>query len=185
MLIIWDYFGVIAQDHFWYTAERLADGHGMGQGIKDAQHKADLGIISWKDYCREVANDIDEPLDEVLERYQHHQINQNVIRAVSHLTGHTHVVLSNASHEYLLPIMDHLGLMKIFKTVYVSSQIGFAKPDQRAYAHVLKAEGFDTDDSVMIDDAPRNIDAACEMGMHGIIYEPGTDFVARIQNLVS
>lgn len=185
MLIIWDYFGVIAQDHFWYTAERLADGHGMGQGIKEAQHKADLGMISWEDYCKEVANDIDVPLQDVLERYQHHQINQDVIRTVSHMVEHTHVVLSNASHEYLLPIMDRLGLMKIFKTVYVSSQIGFAKPDQRAFAHVLQAEGFDTDASMMIDDSARNIDSACELGMHGIIYEQGVDIRERIQLLSS
>lgn len=184
MLIIWDYFGVIAQDHFWYTAERLAEGHGMKIDIKDAQHQSDLGLISWDDYCRAVANDIDVPLAEVMERYQHHQINRSVISLIGQLSNHQHVILSNASHEYLLPIIDRLGLGKVFSNVFVSSQIGYAKPDPRAFEHVLHALNMLPENAVMVDDSMSNVVAAQNYGMKGMLYERSDAFEEDLRQLV-
>lgn len=183
MLIVWDYFGVIAQDAFWYTADRLAEGKGMSSQIHEMQHKADLGLISWDDYCTAVAQDIGMTVEDIKRGYQKHDIKKHNILAIHALHQHTHVLLSNASAQYLRPIMADLGLDSLFSSVYVSSEIGFAKPDRRAFEYVLLSSGFSAENAIMIDDNARNVDAAVELGMKGIIFEPGKDIAKLITDL--
>lgn len=183
MLIVWDYFGVIAQDAFWYTADRLAEGKGMSGEMHHMQTEVDLGHVSWNEYCQAVANDIGMSLETVTAGYQKHDIRQKNILAISSMPEHTHVLLSNASSGYLLPIMERLGLDKLFKQTFVSSDIGFAKPDSRAFLHVLKSAGFNASSAIMIDDNARNVDAAIGLGMKGIVFEPDMDIVTAISSL--
>jgi HAD superfamily hydrolase (TIGR01509 family) len=80
------------------------------------------------------------------------------------------VLLSNASADYLLPIMQRLGLNTLFERAFVSSEIGFAKPDPKIYEHVLHATSTLASDAVMIDDNSINTDSAVKLGIHGIEY---------------
>lgn len=183
MLIVWDYFGVIAQDAFWYTAERIASGNGMNEDMQKAQHEADLGLISWDDYTARVAEDIGVPLDEVRRRYQDHDIKQSNILSIQALTDHTHVLLSNASAGYLVPVMQRLGLDNLFSRIFVSSELGFAKPDRRAYEAVLHTMNYAPNQAIMVDDSNRNIEAAKALGMDGILFHGGVDVMQEITRL--
>lgn len=185
MLIVWDYFGVLAQDSFWYTAERIAEGNGRSEEVKTAQHDADLGKIGWDEYVAIVARDVAMPLDVVAERYQHHDINKAAILTIKSLPNHTHVVLSNASHTYLLDIMDRLGLNAMFDRVFVSSQIGFAKPDPRAFQHILQQMSCEPAGAIMIDDSARNVDAARALGMRGLVYEKSVDLGTELRRAIN
>jgi HAD superfamily hydrolase (TIGR01509 family) len=177
MLIIFDYFGVIAQDGFWYQSKALAKGHRKGAEISELAHKADLGEISWALYCEAVAKDLKLPVKEVAKRYQDHQINELAVRLAHNLreNGHTIVLLSNASGEYLRPVMVRLGLDKLFDRVFVSSEMHLAKPDPLAFDYVLREMDHEPEESVMIDDSLANIEAARELGLHGIHYKPGEE----------
>lgn len=185
MLIIWDYFGVIAQDAFWYTIERIADGEGTGELIQELHREVDLGLITWDEYCHAVAKDIGVPYQEVVDRYQQHQIKQQTIMTIKNLPQHTHVLLSNASHNYLLPIMERLGLDNLFAHVFVSSQLGFAKPDERAFRAVLTAMNVEPQDALMIDDSMRNVDAAAAIGMKSLLFHDPMKIGLEVTKLVS
>lgn len=186
MLIIWDYFGVLGQDSFWYTAARLAEGKGMSGRMREMQRKADLGEITWDDYCAEISHDIDVSLEEVKERYGHHDIKESVVKAIHAQQGiHKQVLLSNASHGYLLPIMSELGLDTLFDEIFVSSQLGFAKPDTRAFNNVLQIMNTKPEDAIMIDDSVQNIDGASSIGMKTIHFKPDVDITAELQKLLS
>lgn len=184
MLIVWDYFGVLAQDAFWYTAVRIAEGMQKGDHMSEMHHEADLGRISWDQYCREVSKDIGVSYEKVAERYQKHKIKTSVVSTIHSLQGtHRHALLSNASHTYLLPIMDHLGLSPMFESIFVSSQMGYTKPDPRAYNHVLKSMNVIAEDALMIDDARGNIDGARSVGMKVILYHEGLDISKEIKKV--
>lgn len=186
MLIVWDYFGVLAQDSFWYTAARIAEDMSTGGHMHDLHIDADLGRISWDTYCNEVAHDIGVDVETVRERYQHHRIKRDVVHTIRELQGaHSQVLLSNASHEYLLPIMKRLGLDIMFDDIFVSSQIGYAKPDTRAFEYVLSAMNHTPDNSVMIDDSPHNIDAARSLGMRGILFTDGHNALSQLKTLTT
>lgn len=185
MLIVWDYFGVLAQDAFWYTAARIAEGKSMSEHMHDMQQKADLGEITWDEYCAEISNDIGVPYNEVVERYKHHDIKQDVVTAIHALHGsHKQVLLSNASHGYLLPIMHDLGLDMLFDEIFVSSKVGFAKPDPRAFNNVLQLMKTEAKDAIMIDDSARNISAATSLGMRTIHYGPDVDLAKELKLII-
>ena len=70
-----------------------------------------------------------------------------------------------------MPIMTKLGLGQLFDAVYISSDIGYAKPDSRAFLHVLSAEKLLPHEAVMIDDNAINVDTAISLGMIGVVFE--------------
>lgn len=183
MLIVWDYFGVIAQDSFWYTAERIATGSGMSKDMQLAHTKADLGQISWDEYTKKVSKDISIPLDEVRARYLQHNIKQSTVLAIRSLPEHTHALLSNASSGYLLPVMEHLGLDDLFDRVFVSSDIGLVKPDPKAFEYVLDKMSFSPKESVMVDDSKRNIEVATSLGMNTIHFNESLDLISEFIKL--
>lgn len=169
MLIIWDYYGVIAQDAFW----NFSNGTAMAvEGrLDELRHQADLGAVSWDDYCQEVAKRTGLPLGEVMSLYDRHNVNKTIIRLIRSLQGaHKQVLLSNASGDHLLKVMAGLGLVELFDDIYVSSRLGYAKPDPRAYRQVLDDTGVNSADAVMIDDTPIHVEAARRLGMQGLVH---------------
>lgn len=175
MLLIWDYFGVIASTPYWDDTDTWAERSGVYDDLRAVQQASDEGKISWDQYCQKVAMMRGVDVQEVLAGYRKHSINQDVVRAVHTLNKHRHVVLSNASHGYLLPIMHELGLSELFEQVFVSSQIGFAKPDPRAYKYVLDQMSTKPEDAVMIDDICANVEAAKALGMQGLVFSGSLD----------
>ncbi|MGF6309238.1 HAD superfamily hydrolase (TIGR01509 family) [Bradyrhizobium sp. i1.8.4] len=84
-------------------------------------------------------------------------------------TNPAHVAHFSASHAELL---SH------FRTVFLSSSIGFRKPDAEAYDHVVKAIGVPASRILFFDDLAANIEGARARGLHAI-HVTSTDDVAR------
>ena len=45
------------------------------------------------------------------------------------------------------------------------------KPDHRIFEIALDRFGIEASETVFIDDNPNNVKAACEMGIHGILFQ--------------
>jgi HAD superfamily hydrolase (TIGR01509 family) len=187
MLVVWDYFGVMAQDGFWYESRSVADGFHRSAHMRQVADEVDLGHMSWDEFCVEVSKDIRVPIEEVEQRFTQHRINRQVVETILALKkhGHTPVLLSNASHDYLLPIMRKLGTYILFDRIFVSSETGLMKPDPDIFRYVLAEMAVDARDAIMVDDSARNIDAAELVGMRGIVYVPGMDIKSQLFELVA
>ncbi len=171
-VIIFDYYGVIAQDAFWYRVKGLEAGHYKSEYIQKLSNEVNLDMISWQEFCEAVSKDINLPVDKVMKRYAEHRIKPGIVELISMLRQKYRVVLlSNASAEQLLPVMQHLGLDKLFEQTFVSSNIGLMKPDPEVYLYAIDKLGVKPQECVMIDDAKRNIDSAIALGMKGIVFE--------------
>lgn len=72
-------------------------------------------------------------------------------------------LLSNATSRLDSDLIA-LGIASHFDHIFNSSDIGFAKPDQRVFEHVEKALDVDPDQIVYIDDGAANIEAAASRG---------------------
>ncbi|MCC8955218.1 HAD family phosphatase [Bradyrhizobium sp. Pear77] len=72
----------------------------------------------------------------------------------------------------------HAELLSHFRTVFLSSTIGFRKPDAEAYDHVVKAIGVPASRILFFDDLAANIEGARARGLHAI-HVTSTDDVAR------
>lgn len=68
-------------------------------------------------------------------------------------------------HEHAFDI-DHY-----FEKLFYSSRLKMRKPDPRFYQHLLSEMGVVAEECVFIDDKPSNVEAACKLGIHGIIYQ--------------
>ncbi|MES5483459.1 HAD family phosphatase [Bradyrhizobium sp. INPA03-11B] len=71
----------------------------------------------------------------------------------------------------------HAELLGHFRSVFLSSSIGFRKPDAEAYDHVVKAIGVPASRILFFDDLAANIEGARARGLRAI-HVTSTDDVA-------
>ena len=82
-------------------------------------------------------------------------------------------LLSNAT-DRLKPDLDELGITLAFDHIFNSSEIGFAKPDHRVFAHVEQVLNAEPATIVFIDDSAGNVAAAAERGWTSLLATPET-----------
>lgn len=83
------------------------------------------------------------------------------------------IVHTNGDSAYATRVLEHRGLM-IFDAIHGVEEVDFhPKPDARAYAAVLAAEGFDPARAAMFEDDPRNLAVPHRLGMRTILVGHG------------
>lgn len=82
-------------------------------------------------------------------------------------------LLSNATSR-LESDLTALGIDGAFAHIFNSSRIGFAKPDQRVFAHIEQALDVESGQTVYVDDGQANIDAAAGRGWTALLATPET-----------
>jgi HAD superfamily hydrolase (TIGR01509 family) len=172
MLIVCDYFGVIAMDSFWSDAQSAAETEGRIGDLRVKSAAVNKGDMTWDMFCEYVAGLTQLSVQEVRRRYDIHSVQSDVVLMLNELknAGHTVVLLSNASSDHLYPKLRELGLSALFERVFVSSDIHLAKPDPRIFQYVLDEMRVESGAAIMIDDSPSNIAAAESVGMKGIVF---------------
>jgi putative hydrolase of the HAD superfamily len=74
----------------------------------------------------------------------------------------------------------------MFDVIVDSSVVGMRKPDPRVYRLALEQLGVEPEESVFLDDAPGNVEAARALGMHGIIVQDDyTGALAELDRLLA
>lgn len=84
--------------------------------------------------------------------------------------NHRLIVLSNSCPELELAVRGEGDVYDVFDEMYFSHRIGFKKPDRRAFEYVLDAQGLKPRECVFVDDLARNVNAAEELGIRGMLY---------------
>ncbi len=76
-----------------------------------------------------------------------------------------------------IPNFEQAGLPldKSFKKLFFSHELRLLKPDPRIYLTAIRESGREAGECLFIDDSPRNVDGAIAVGMHAVLYRPGTD----------
>ncbi|MDA3927405.1 MAG: HAD family phosphatase [Prolixibacteraceae bacterium] len=78
----------------------------------------------------------------------------------------------------------HFPLKKLFKKIYYSHEIGFRKPDAKAFEFVLENSKLNASETVMVDDRQDNCDAAIAAGLSAIKVPENTGLEAIIKELL-
>jgi putative hydrolase of the HAD superfamily len=65
----------------------------------------------------------------------------------------------------------------IFEKIYLSSDLGMRKPDERIYRHVLSDNGVDAQNAVFFDDIDINIKSAAAIGINAV-HVTGKDTIS-------
>jgi putative hydrolase of the HAD superfamily len=81
-------------------------------------------------------------------------------------------VLTNFELPGIHRTLKHAGLDPTwFAALLSSSTLGVAKPDPRAYQAAAAALGLPPGDCAFVDDLPINVEAACAVGMRGVLLD--------------
>ena len=93
-------------------------------------------------------------------------------------------VASN-QHEYRARHMSaHMGYAAVFDGEFYSCRLGYKKPDIGYFRAVLEALPIPAERLLFIDDREPNVAAACEIGIHGVVFHPDGGAPALRQILV-
>jgi putative hydrolase of the HAD superfamily len=79
-------------------------------------------------------------------------------------------ILSNMGDSVLASILREFLWLKDFDALVWSFELGYAKPDPRIYAEVLRRLGTRAEETLFVDDKPANVEAARALGMEGLVY---------------
>jgi len=104
--------------------------------------------------------------------------------------GYRLILLSN-TNPYMMswaqsPEFDGKGnaLDSFFDASYKSYELKVMKPDRAFFKAVIEGEGIRPEESVFIDDGPRNIEVGKSLGFHCICPANGADWRAELNSLL-
>ncbi len=93
-------------------------------------------------------------------------------------------LLTNSPSGFVRSVLGTNKIEDLFDPVLVSSEEGCAKPAADIYRLMLSRMNCTAREAVFVDDNPRNIDAAKELGFSVVLYESReslTDLVNELQ----
>lgn len=130
-------------------------------------------LYGWKGYCGDVP-----------------RRNLDALRRLR-AEGYRLILLSNTNPFMMSWAMsgrfDGMGhsLADYMDACYMSYKVKVMKPDERFFLHVLKAEGIRPEETLFVDDGPRNIETAARLGISTFMPANGADWTCEIYNYLT
>jgi putative hydrolase of the HAD superfamily len=92
-------------------------------------------------------------------------VDERLDQALARLPGRK-LIYTNGSMRHAENVMARLGVARHFEGVFDIAEAAFIpKPDITAYRALVARHGFDPNTAIMLDDMPRNLAPAAELGM--------------------
>ncbi|KAI0882903.1 HAD-like protein [Annulohypoxylon maeteangense] len=144
-----------------------------------AWHDLDRGKLTVKEACKEFGatleiepSIIEHALDEAQLSLTVNAPLTQTIRDLKELIPDLELyIMSNISREHYKKARMLSLPWDIFKSIFISGEVGERKPDLCFFQHVVQQTGVDPSQIVMIDDTVENICAARSVGMHGLLAD--------------
>jgi epoxide hydrolase-like predicted phosphatase len=102
-------------------------------------------------------------------------VDQQLVRLIRRLRKRYQTAIISNANNALMDTLANYGLLNEFDLVIGSAYEGVMKPDPGIYRRALERLGRRPEETVFIDDAPRNIDAARDLGMAVVLFTPQTE----------
>jgi putative hydrolase of the HAD superfamily len=87
-----------------------------------------------------------------------------------HRAGYPLYGLTDNVHEIVAYLRTRYDFWQYFRGVLVSAEVNLLKPEPAIYRRLLSDYGLEARRSVLVDDTPRNVDGARDVGMHAIHF---------------
>ena len=97
-------------------------------------------------------------------------INQAVLDLIRKLHGRYRLAILSNSPPGLNRWLLDWKIRDLFEVVFCSGDEGLIKPDPAAFKLTLERLGAKPGEAVFIDDTRDHVEAACKLGIHGIVF---------------
>jgi putative hydrolase of the HAD superfamily len=77
----------------------------------------------------------------------------------------------------------YVDALTVFDTIHSSHDLRARKPEPSAFMAVLDAHHLEPAEAVFIDDSPGHVEAACEVGLHGIVFTDADRLAEQLRDL--
>lgn len=172
-LIIFDCFGVIFEEVApTFLKKYLVEDKALI--IKEELFvPADLGKISYDELLTNMARVLEVDKAEMTKEWNSmFLLRESILPVIRSLSEkHDVVLLSNAPLGVVEEQFEKHGLTPLFKRMFISCNLGLAKPDKEIYLHCIREMGKDYDEVYMIDDSLANLEHLPEIGITPIHYK--------------
>jgi len=186
-VILFDFFGVLCSEvsPFWLADNLPAtEAVALKQGLI---HEADKGVISQVEMFGELGRLAQKTADQVLAEWTELAvINPGMVELATDLRQHARVaLLSNCPAPFLRDLLSLHQFDGLFEQTIISSEVGLAKPDPAIFNLALKRLQIEASAVLFIDDNPRNVAAAKDLGFSAILFESDDKCRCLLQEALS
>ncbi len=186
--IICDFFGVLVGRGFDETY-RKAGGDPVAdrEFVHDILMQANHGLISTKEFGDAFCQKLGITNEEFAKASAaSEQPNFELFTYIKQLHEHYKTaILSNVNRGVLERKVDEQLLKDCFDEIIVSAEVGYVKPQNEMYEYALEKLGVEPHECIFIDDIERNVDAANNLGLRGILYKDFESFKIEIEKLLA
>ena len=94
-------------------------------------------------------------------------------------------ILSNSMAGARREEQARFGFAELVDVIVYSDEVGLAKPDPRVYSLLCADLGVAPAELVFLDNRPPNVEAACQLGIHGLLHLSTPESIAAVDALLS
>lgn len=183
--VIFDFFGVISSEvaPFWF-AERfcLEDAKRLKDEYMSPADRGEVTIDALFDSLSSLSGEAAEKIRS--DFFKLAVIDKNMVSLIRALSEKYKIVLlSNAEYDFLDEIMRRDNLYGLFDYTVISGKEKIAKPDTAIFKLALSRSGAIAEESVFIDDNPKNTDAARSVGINAIVFDGVENLMRELEKL--
>jgi HAD superfamily hydrolase (TIGR01509 family) len=108
--------------------------------------------------------------DEYLQR---HKLTDGLIEFLEAINSRGGEVwcLSNDLSEWATKLRDRFKIDRYLRGFVISGDVGIRKPDPAIFQHLIRQLDANPGDAVFVDDNPKNLDSATELGIQTILFD--------------
>lgn len=92
-------------------------------------------------------------------------------------------VLSNTDPLHVAHLEKTFGFFELFPARIYSCSVGASKPDPVIYKEALQACKVRAQEALYVDDIPAYVQAASQLGMHGIVFQSADQLQSDLRSL--
>jgi putative hydrolase of the HAD superfamily len=140
-----------------------------------AWHDALLGLKTTEEFWYQIGpalglNSADEVNRFRLRYHADEAINPAVLDLIRRLRGSYRLAILSNSPPGLNQWLVDWKIRNLFEVVFCSGDEGLIKPDPAAFKITLERLGAEPGEAAFIDDTREHVEAACKLGIHGIVF---------------
>ena len=194
--VVFDFGGVIEITPEGNPLKKVADI--VGLSIEDFHkeyfkhnHLSNVDGLPWEETVSVVVShltDSEEIIQQsrqiILDHIASRRINQELVDffPILRTQGYRVAIFSNNTAQLRQQLTD-LNILKLVDDVVISAEIGFQKPSKEAFAILFQKLNLLPEEVIFIDDAPKSLETAGEIGYTPILFEGNSKLKEDLRNL--
>jgi epoxide hydrolase-like predicted phosphatase len=155
----------------------------------ESSKQASLGLITEARHWQNVARLLNQPDSEIdrlrSEFFAGDRVDLELVGLMLSLRLFIKIGLISNAWSELRAWIEAQNFADAFDDMVISAEVGFAKPDPRIYQAALQNLQVLPEESVFLDDMPRNVEAARKIGMHAIHFVQPDQAIAELKTLLA